>query len=797
MANDIPKWEDTEAFEEEQKEDETPKWEDTEAFEEEQPMEPIPIPGRGVARGEVTDLTPEQLAAGEKMEAEAREAFVKQAAPAATFGLSDVVAGAAGAAGQAVGELQAGRVPELEQLKETYYEAKAGEQARREELMGEYPAASIAGLAAGAITGPSAIGTGLRGVAKVAPRVAKVAGRVLPSTEGLRKTKRLEQLADIAKSQNKIKLFNQLKKAQKVQALKTATVEGAKAGTLYGTATGPARLLEGDIEGTVKEAVKGAGIGGALGGGMTAGGMMAGGLIKRIPGVKNAMDSFVYGTRGYDIEDEQVASSIVDAAKKWNKNFQDKLDDLGISQREALGMLDDAGITINTRDDILAAKTAIENIKSPTYRQKANEFLNILDDYLETGAESRKALTRIQDKLRKRLIKTPLDEAKAKGERKALKSAIEKKETPITKFQEVDAEDVITPETPGIKATTREVATPTGQIDAQGNPIYKTKTIAETFTEPTPTQIETIVDPTTGKEIFKYKDLGTGKVEMAIGGKPITVDTTQLSPSDAKNLQKLVNRYSKLAGSEAMPEEATAAATKLAKNIGKKIEKVAEKTQLKSINTKISKLLENKEFMKTVPKVAGSRRLLTDLEEQSMAEFIAGTSDNKILANKDLVLKRIRSVDPELAREFNKELNTLRELYKLSGSKVFTPDSTNILRAMAGGVGTIANRVANAAGRVVKAVKDSPQMLAKQHSGFIQSSPEYVKNLALKIKKTGETAYQKYIGPLMEAAASKPVTKNAILHGLFQKPEFREMIRSVEENKPKEDQEEMVEEVSE
>lgn len=729
-----------------------------------------------------------EFVGGEPLPTSKTEAFVQHAAPSATLGLSDVVSGAAGAAGHAYGSLtDKGELPSKQELLDTYYEAKGDTAQKRAEAMEDQPIASIAGMVGGGFMTPLP-GAVLSKGGKAAQGISKL----LPSLKGADKISKAGKLAEKAKLVGNLDKYKKLKSIQGAAALKLAAKEGGKAGAAMGATMGESKLLEGDTEGFIKDTLGGGALGAATSAGFTAGTQVTGKLVNKLPFIQNALDSFKFGSKGVDLNEAEVNHSINKAATKYLKMFDDKLNKLKIDKEDVLNTMDELGITINTKDDLLEAKRKINAIESESHRNKARQFLDVLDDYLGEG----KAYKKIKENLDKKIIKTrysdPVAVAKTKLEKRQLKEAIEDRKVPTSSddLGVISSHDILPGDGPDVKA---QVKHNIFEKMTKDGPVQRHQMKAEIIPEFRPSKIQRSVDSDSGRDIARFKDFASGKVHTMVGEQSRALNAKKLSVDQATKLKELMNEYSFLAKKENLPNEIKKAATEAAKMINEKINGAADEiaTPIRKINKDISNLL-------TAKKRIGLDKTITDFDKESaqksMAKFIAGIGDKNPISDKNLVLQRLRKVDPKMADEITQELNDLRRQYELSAKQQGSANTTNFLHAIWGSVNSVWNKAFNTLGQAStapfkvasSASKGVKSSLANKSLNIVEASPAQIQGVINKIQEGGNKASSLYLEPLKKAMKSKPRTKQAILYGLYQQPAFRELVDMMTEQEPEE-----------
>lgn len=288
----------------------------------------------------------------------ALEAALTGVGQGASFGLTPIVAGVTGAAGEVIEDIgdvlglttdaeleqQGFKVQDdyegLQGLVDAYYAQRDRQRAQEEQAFEDQPVANILGNIAGGLTS-------MGGAAKATGAL----GKILPKAES-------------------VKGLSTLGKAG------VAAREGAKAGGLAGFGAGEGKLLEGELAKTAKETA-GTAIGGAaFGGGLSLGGSAlrkGGELIAETPFAKNIGLGFEAGQRGINISDDKQITDFVrkttsDIRKSISKNFK------GASKKQILEQADELGIRVAAGESV---DDIINEIKeSGAFGKKAQKELN-------------------------------------------------------------------------------------------------------------------------------------------------------------------------------------------------------------------------------------------------------------------------------------------------------------------------------------------------------------------------------------------------------------------------------------
>jgi len=715
------------------------------------------------------------------------EAAGRQAISAATLGASDIVGGIGAAAGQILADpFIHGKEPTLESALAAYKEGKQREVESREKAMEDQPAASVAGMLAGGLATPVP-GAILAKTGKLGATAAKV----LPSAKGAEKIVKAGKLAKEAKVLGKIDLYNKLKKAQLAKSLSMAAKEGAKAGAITGLTTGESSLLEGDVKGTIKDAVKGGTLGAAAAAGLVGGTHVTGSIIRSVPGVQDAIDSFSLGLKGVSLEEDVVNKKISDAAKKYVSSLHARLNKLGKEKHKIMDLIDEQGITINVKSDLDEARKLVKSIDSQTERKRAQQFLDVLEDYLGDGKATKNAIARLEKEIIKGKTKDPYTAAKTKLEKDALKRSIESSDDIIeSQTLAVRGKQVLPEGDDAIEAAVRQDTV--AKIDPEtGEEVIDTIIKAQPYSRPNPSKIQRSIDEATGREIVSAKDLTTGQVKTIVTEVPSSLDAEKLTTGQTKRLADMMKTYSALAKKESLPKEVTDAATRASMAIKDKLSGAAKqiKQPLDEVNKKITNALDATDIMGMNTKAMLEKDKLANIK--NMAKYISGVSDKNPVSDKGQVMTYLRRVDPKFAKQMDLEIAELRKAHQLHKPADHVPESASF-RSLMGTAGGIINKLTNAVGRAAVSPKQAvttrlpgQKSLAGKTLDIVESSPEQIQRVITRLKEGGEGVNQTFIAPLQKALKSPQRTKNAIMYGLMQQPAFREMLETMSEEEEK------------
>jgi hypothetical protein len=336
------------------------------------------------------EIEPEEMGAA--------EAALTGFGQGASFGLTPIIAGATGAAGEVIEDIgdvlglttdaelekKGFKVQDdyegLQGLVDAYYAQRDRQRAQEEQAFEDQPVANIVGNIAGGLTS-------MGGTAKATGAL----GKLLPKAES-------------------VKGLSTLGKAG------VAAREGAKAGALAGFGAGEGKLLEGELAKTARETAGTALGGAAFGGGLSLGGSAlkkGGELIAETPFAKNIGLGFEAGQRGINISDDKQITDFVrkttsDIRKSISKNFK------GASKKQILEQADELGIRVAAGESI---DVIINEIKeSGAFGKKAQKELNqFVEDLRNLSVADDVARDKLKKKLEEQAAKK-LSKAERQGE---------------------------------------------------------------------------------------------------------------------------------------------------------------------------------------------------------------------------------------------------------------------------------------------------------------------------------------------------------------------------------------------
>ena len=708
----------------------------------------------------------------------AGSAFLEHGLSSATLGLTEPIAGAQRAVEDTVLRAVADKPLSWDDIKESYYAGKGEKKAELSKSMEEHPGASVAGELAGTLALPIPASILAKG-----GKLAKGAAKLLPNLQGyekIEKARRLERKYSTLKEAEKAHRFARM--ARKGVAQKSFG-EGLKGGAALGFTQGDARLLDGDISGTLEEV----GISGGAGAIGTA--MFSGvadetvNFIKKSPTLKRFMNSFLQGIRGRELDADAARDHVTRGGKKLLDNIQKTRRKLGKKYDEYLEFAETNNITIDTKEDLKRVWDIANRIEDPTLKSHVKEVIDALRPYV--GDQGEKLVQSVEKSLVKKAAKTPAQlyrEAADKSEKVILKKALRQKKAPVSTDEGViSAADILPEGRPETKAHVRhdiyEDIDPKTGIRTQ-----RSEVTPRDITPFKPSTIERQVDPKTGRLVVSAEG-----VSPRVGDVVDTVDPSNLKVKRAQELKEVLNDFSLLRGEKKIPTDVQHEATVAASRIGEKF-KAALPSEYSRVNKQYAGLKRAADFFNvgTADTAQAQQRI-----EDKIFNALTQTEDVKANRFMQNISRALQDYDPKLAKDIVGELDTLREHYLTNKGMGTTMADTGKIAMFTGGIKNIAQNLANLTGRVIslpargaapitKAGKETASKLANKSLEIVGYTPNKIQDTIQKIQAGGTKGYQSYIKPLERALKSKDRTRTSIMYGLMQQPAFREMVDALE-----------------
>lgn len=635
----------------------------------------------------------------------------------------------------------------------TFQEARMGQIEKENKAFEDQPAASIVG----AIAAP---GVGMLKLAKHAPKLVKLASKsetvqkgllkILPSIENLEKIKKIEKTLDVHKQYGRVE---KLKKAQKmIRGLQAqqALREGFKIGALTGlTKTENPASLEA-LENMGKYGLF-AGLGGKA---LVKTGQTFSGLISRVPGIKTIMKSYSYGKSGDSLDVDSLDEGIFKTGKKFVEDVNGLLGKTGGKQNKVYELMDEAGITINTKQDLEKVRTLASTKLTPTEQKQAEKFFNMIDDYLVGGKEQRKVIKKIQDNINKRLrnAESSEDIARIKVEKQALNDMLKMKKD-IVDVEEI-SEGATSAAEIGSKSDFETYGKSYKFTDSDGKEIIKKYTADIKDFDPSKIHLEDDIE--SGRKILSYVDRNTGKNVSEIIEVPWTVDPAKMSFQESQLLIDKLRDFSYLAKQENMPSFVKKLVTEQINELQNKMHVSAKDKgfNLANLRKKIHNLNNLKE-VKSGPKFKGKQ--VTSVEKSDayskVNEFIKKPASGGKIEQDEIqgFFGFLEKGSPDLYNKYRGNIEKLRELYSLAKPTEMLVEKSTSFKNLLGTIQGALNKGANVAG------------LKRHQIGTLIDGITQSKNIEL----------VPFLKPLQKAQNTTERTRQAIMYGLYSNPAFR------------------------
>ena len=671
--------------------------------------------------------------------------------------------------------------------KKIYYEGVESAKELEAKAFEDQPGAAVAGMIGGGFMSPipgSMIGR--------AGKIGQAVSKVLPSTKGL---KRIGEAKKYAKSAEKLGLkaakerFGAL--ATK-EGFKIAAREGAKAGVLAGMSRGDAKLLEGDVEGFVKDAMVGGAIGTAFGAGMQ-GTLNVGGKLLMNSGVANHLKRiFQEGVEGKGVHPALIAQELGDTADKYVKDFTGRIQKTGADIGKLYKEVSEPGEKIGI-EEFTSRLRGLSEYASEGDKATMRKLAGVMDDYSLGGKHDTKMVETLQKKVLDKQLGSvgSVERAKIKQADKQLKEAIESQKAPISRddLGEISSKDILPGEGPEVKAQVGhqifEDVTPEGITQRH-------KVSAEKLKEFKPSKIQQGVDPESGREFAIAVDKAGGAPLRVLG--EIQKDTVKdLSPED---LHKLVRKLESIK-TGALDPNTKQEFRDVTRDIRKKLTESIKDPDKKEELLKLNKTYHN---LKNIEGRIGLD--VTDPVQigRNVEKMILGAGDKGDTRGYSDFLKNLRKVDRNLATEIQKEVESLRFRFDVAQIKEsYTRDISSIATSPVGiarkawdlSVGNLislitkgTNAVGRATGTTKDAIKtgigkvsDTAVSLANRTLNISQASPDEIQSLINKLTQSGSPTDKHFLRPLKQAWESKNHrSRQALMYGLSQQQAFIEAV---------------------
>jgi hypothetical protein len=644
--------------------------------------------------------------------------------------VDEIVAGLSGAAGQAYGTLEQGKLPKLQELIDTYYEARGGQRAEKEAAFEQQPAASIVGgIAGGLLTAP------LIGGSAAAAQAPTAMGRI-----------------------------------------GQAAVTGAKFGAATGALQGEARLVDG-LQGAKqlgKETLAGAALGAGTGAALS-------GTVEGLKQAKNIASElipepvkarFEYGKRTGEMANvEKLDKNIRETSEKIFDNIKSKLNEYGVQKQEAMKLAEEMGKRISLGDDIATIVNELGGTTlTETNKEAVDNFKNLLErEYL--GKPSFKevleqAKTKMSTLARESEQKNL--QATIKGEKELAKKVMAS-QGKLTDLDEVSglprAMKDVDLQTPDLALSQQKARLKTTELTPEGDLVTRTQGIKTSPVDVTPFEtggIEMGIDELTNKPFAEFIDQSTGKVYRSLG-EAITKPSFDINKLTAKQADDLLPQLYQLTESDnpIISQKAKQLYGTLRTKLGEfgGISEAKEgleaiyKPIAKNLNVDIAELNSSNKFIR--------EQAIADLEKTLIKSSEGSEVDQRLLG------EALEKYAPE-AKKLMDDLRIFREARSATGGQKRADITRSGILTRAGAVG------GNIAGIGASKFKG----LGK---AILAKTPDQLQQLAQKMSQSNSKFAQSYAKPFVEAVNSNLRSKEALLFTLTQQPGFKQAMLDIGE----------------
>lgn len=644
--------------------------------------------------------------------------------------VDEIVAGLSGAAGQAYGTIEQGKLPKLQELIDTYYEARAGQRAEKEAAFEQQPVASIVGgIGGGLITAPLLGGAGVSAPAKT------IGGRMVQ-----------------------------------------AAIPAAKFGAATGALQGEAKLADG-VQGlkqlgkeTLAGAVVGAGTGAALSG-----------TVDVLKGAKNVATELIpepvkaryeYGKRTGEMANVQkLDQNIRETSEKIFDSVKDKLNEYGLQKKEAMKLAEEMGKRISLGDDVA---TIIDELGTTTLTETNKEAVDNFKNLLEREYLGKPSFKKVVEEAKTKISNLAREseqknlQATIKGEKELAKKVMSS-QGKITDLDEASglprAMREVDLQTPDLTLSQQKARLKTTEITPEGELISRTEGIKTSPTDVTPFKtggIDVGIDEITNKPFAEFIDESTGKVYRSLG-EAITKPDFDINRLTAKQADDLLPQLYQLTESDnqIVAQKAKQLYGTLRTKLGEfgGISEAKEgleaiyKPIAKNLNVDIAELNSPNKFIR--------EQAIADLEKTLIKSSEGSEVDQRVLG------EALEKYAPE-AKKLMDDLKIFREARAATGGQTRADISRSGLLTRTGAVG------GNIAGIGAGKLKGLGKSL-------LSKSPDQLQQLAQKMSQSNSKLAQTYAKPFVEAVNSNLRSREALLFTLTQQPGFKQAMLDIGE----------------
>ena len=689
----------------------------------------------------------------------------------------------------------------LPSRRDEYYAAKKGLVEGREKASCDQMLASTLGIIGGGVASPipGAI------VGKLG-KVGQMAETVLPNMKGYKLIGRLKDARDAALA------AKQMEKAEKLQTMLghvsriKAAKEGAKAGAAFGLFGGDAKLLEGDVKGTAKEAASGAALGAFVGGTVDSALTGLGYRYEKHPTIfKNLIvEPMKKGFQKLRLNEaatkERSEALITEQVKKVAQMQRQVGKEYDVIEKFAA----DQKITFDNKESITKLKQAIDKVEQPEAKARLQSALKVLKPYFDdiiVDVKEPRELVAMRKHISDRAAK-----AGTEGERlaileegKALEKAIKSgRENLGSEEYVVQGEEMLPGARSSTKAQVRKDMIEQDILDAEGKVVgSETGEIIspKATTDFVPTDLEHVIDPITGRPVASYKDAGKGQLHRFHGtpDAPVT-PTTKINP-EKMSLQQTKELEHELKRLQYPGEGKLSDLGTVTPVMGETLEQMG-KERISGLGKMGPKAIETNTKYNAAKQARDMLGLKDTVREEDITAATHGIYD-KVTTNNTAQYNefardlgdQLNKIDPALSKKVLGVLEQSRQDFfvnrdAMTGRTGLAPRSIGTISAA---IREVANALGRAAGTVKDAGKSIFQVGAKVGKQALDhKSLSVIKAPAAKIdqmiqKLSGNPKAKEAMNALLKAKESPDQTRAAIMFGLYQQPWFREAIKEEED----------------
>ena len=566
------------------------------------------------------------------------------------------------------------------------------------------------------------------------------------------------------------------------QASKLAAKEGAKFGAAYGAGESEGETLPEILGDTAKTSAVGA-AGGALIPAVVKGASKLGKgaldtLADLIPQKDVISSSYRFGELGKELKQDVVDDELNKVSQYVLDKIKKAKGDNSIVDEKKI--MDELGVGVNAGGNVNKAIDDIEKmVKGDIFGKRSTDALDSLKTLRGDDLQGQKLTDRLEKQLLKKGVsRSNLEEqAVIKGEKAAMKDAL-KTGADIESITDVNRGfgDIAEIPTTTSKGNVSGTSTKLSQFGDDGKEIITKQNYADT-TPFQPTEIQKIIDPSTGRPVVMSKDIGSGKISSIVGDveEKVATDLENMSISEVDNMISGINEVTAIAQNEgrtkdpivkrlmSLAGELREASNKAINNVGG--EDLVNKRQ------KMSDLLQSEDLIGIKDRLAAR----SDVDEAMKVGKLSDTFgfDKGFLKRQERNMAETMLGDKVLDSTTKKSYDLLKNVNKALGRESFDSiNQSSLYRQFAGEIPNLAGRMAG------KVTQSKPVAVAKS---LINATKGEVETLSRKIIESNNPAYQRFSEPLEKILREEGATKSALMWSMTQQPAFRKMVEDLGE----------------